>query len=235
MVKHLFVALLRVFRLVNTYNLNLRELVQTVQTSYILTIRSGFTTEALGISTVLDGEVFLIKNDIAIDVGYRHLCCWDKVEIIHLAVVHLTFFVRQLTCAITRGCVNHRWRHDFSITGLVGFSKEEVDEGTLELCALADINRKACASDLHTKVKVNEVVFLGKFPVGKLGVAIVWNSIPIADSIIRLAFTQRGLHHYIIFSTGTFWYFVIRNIGNRAEVSGQLLLCICFHAFEFSS
>ena len=93
MFQHLLVALLRVLRLVDAYNLNLRELMQTVQTTYVLTIRASLTTEALCVCTVLDRKILLVENHVAVNIRNGHLGCWDEIEIIYLTVVHLTFFI----------------------------------------------------------------------------------------------------------------------------------------------
>ena len=129
--KHLLVALFRVLRLVDTYNFDLRELVQTVQAAHVLTIRTSLTTETLGVGTVFDGQVLLVENHVAIDICDRHLGRRNQVEVVYFAVIHLAFLVRQLTGTVTRSGVHHSWRHNLRIAGLVGFSEEEVDECTL--------------------------------------------------------------------------------------------------------
>jgi hypothetical protein len=64
--------------LVDAYDLNLRELMQTVKTTYVLTVRTSLTTETLCISAVLDREILLIEDNVTVDVGYRNLCCWER-------------------------------------------------------------------------------------------------------------------------------------------------------------
>src|SRR5574344_3145748 len=83
MVKHLLVALLTVLRSVDTYQLNLRELMQTIQTSHVLTVRTGLAAETLSIRTVHDRQLFLVENHISVDIRNGNLGCRNQVEIIH--------------------------------------------------------------------------------------------------------------------------------------------------------
>ena len=82
-------------------------------------------------------------------------------------MIHLTFLVGQLTCTITRSLVHYRWRHDLCIASLTSLIEEEVNQRALQTGSLADINRESSTCDLHTEVKVDEIVFLGEFPVGQ--------------------------------------------------------------------
>ena len=74
---------------------------QTVQTADILTIAACLAAETLRVCTVLDRQLGLVKNDIAVDVRHRNLSGRNEIEVVHLAVVHLTFLVGQLSRAIT--------------------------------------------------------------------------------------------------------------------------------------
>ena len=167
MCEHFFMALLGVLGGVDTDNLNLGELVQAVQAAHILAVAACLATEALRVGAVLDGEFLLVEDDIAVDVRDRHLGGGDEVEVIDLGVVHLSFFVWQLACAVAAGSIHDCRRHDLGVAGLVGFGEEEVDEGALQLGSLADIDGEAGAGDLHAQVEVDEIVFLGEFPVGE--------------------------------------------------------------------
>ena len=74
---------------------------QTVQSTNILSIRTGLTTEALCIRTILNWKIFFIQDNIAINISNRNLSGWDQIQIIHFAMIHLTLFIRQLTCSVT--------------------------------------------------------------------------------------------------------------------------------------
>ena len=125
--KHLAMGLGRMLGGVDANNLDLRELMQTVQATYVLAVGTGFATEALGIGAVLDGKILLVDDDIAIDIGDGHLGSWDEIEIVDLAMVHLSFLVGKLTCTITRLLVYYCWRHNLLIASIGSFGEEEVD------------------------------------------------------------------------------------------------------------
>ena len=86
-------ALLRVFRLIDSNDLDLRELVQTVQSAHVLAIRAGLPTEALCIGAVLDGQILLVEDNVAVDICHGHLGRGDQIEVVHLAVIHLPLLV----------------------------------------------------------------------------------------------------------------------------------------------
>ena len=73
---------------------------QTVKATHVLTIRTSLTTETLCVCAVLYWEILLVEDNVTVDVCYRNLCGWDKVEVVYLTMVHLTFLVRKLSCAI---------------------------------------------------------------------------------------------------------------------------------------
>ena len=79
--EHFFVALVGVLRCVNTHDLYLAELVQAVESAHVFAIRACLATEALGISAVLDRQLCLFKDDIAVNVGNRYLSSRDEVEV----------------------------------------------------------------------------------------------------------------------------------------------------------
>ena len=80
-------------------------------------------------------------------------------------MVHLSFFVRKLSCAVTGSGVDHDRRLDLLVAGGGVDVKEEVDESPLEFRALALIDRKTGSGELHSKVEIYDVIFLGKLPV----------------------------------------------------------------------
>ena len=87
-------------RLVDAYNLYLRELMQAVQSANILAVAPSLTAETLCVCAVLDGQVFLVEDNIAVDVCYGYLGSRDEVQVVNLTMVHLSLLVGKLSCAI---------------------------------------------------------------------------------------------------------------------------------------
>ena len=160
MCKHLVERLVRVFWLVYAHNLDLVKLVQTVQTAHVLAIAACLATEASRVGTTLDGEVFLVQNLIAEDVGHRHLCCRDEVEVVKVAMIHLALLVGELSCAVARCFVHHERRLHLKVSALACLIKEECLKSALETCHLTDVKRESGTCDLYTQVKVDEAPFL---------------------------------------------------------------------------
>ena len=52
------------------------------------------------VCAVLDGQVFLIEDNIAVDVCYGNLSRWDKIQVVNLTMIHLSLLVGKLSCAI---------------------------------------------------------------------------------------------------------------------------------------
>ena len=100
MLQHFLMTLFRVFGLVDAHDFHFRELMQAIQSTHVLAIAACFTTEALCVGTVLDGQLALVENHVAVDVRHRNLSSRDKVEVINLAMIHLAFLVGQLSCAV---------------------------------------------------------------------------------------------------------------------------------------
>ena len=140
---------------------------QTVQSAHILTVRTGLATEALCVGAVLDGQLLLVEDDVTVDVGDGHLSGRNEVEVIYLAVVHLTLLVGQLSCAVAAGGVHYRGRHNLGVAAGTCFVEEEVDQRSLQTGTLADIHGETGTGDLDAQVEVYQIVFLGQFPVGQ--------------------------------------------------------------------
>ena len=142
-------------------------------------------------------------------------------------MIHLTFLVRQLTCAVTRGGIHHRWRHNLRITALAGLVEEEVDEGALQTGTLAYIHGESGTGDFYAQVKVDKVVFLGELPVGQgildtqLGI-----HVPVAYGVIPSAFLQVRFHHMVVFSSLALRHLVVRDVRNLAKHLRHLLLSL---------
>ena len=243
MFEHLAMRLGRMFGSVDTYDLNLRELVQTVQATHILAIGTSFATEALGVGAVLDGEVLLVDDDITIDVGDGHFGGWDEIEIVNLAVVHLSLLVGQLACAVARILVDNCRRHDLLIAGIGSFGEEEVDEGTLQTSAETTIDGESCTSNLDTEVEVDKVKVLGEFPVWQLGSRHLRVAVPIAYGILtEYALLKVGLDNPIVLGTSAFGHLVVGDIRNLAEhvvhlglACGFLIVEILVDGLEFGN
>ena len=225
--QHLLVALLRVLWCVDAYDLHLRELMQTVQATHVLAIRTRLTTEALCVGTVLDGQVLFGDDDIAVDVRHGHFSRGDEVEVVHLAVVHLTLLVGQLTRAVTAGLVHHCWGHYLLVSSSTSLVEEEVDECSLQAGSPTAIYGESCTSDLHAQVEVDEVIFLGELPVGQgIGDAQFRVYIPISNCITLRAFLEVRLYHAIVFCSSAFRNFLVGDIGYLTEQVCHLILCL---------
>ncbi len=254
--EHLFVTGVRVLGGINTYDLDLRELVQTIQSAYVLAVRACLTTETLGIGTVLDRQLDLIQDDVAIEVRYGHLSRRDQIEVIHLAVVHLTLLVGQLTRAVTRSGVHHRRRHDLRIAGLVGLSQEEIDQRTLQTSTLSDIDRETGARDLDAQVEIDEVVLLSQFPVRGECLAthiflqavrsnsLIGCTIPVAERHSTIA--RDGVDHglvgpvadsnsQVILGSCAFGHDVVGNVRDSEQQLGLRLLGIRHLSIKFGN
>ncbi len=190
MIQHLLVALLRVLGGVYADYLYLRELMQTVQTAHVLAVGTGLAAETLGVGAVLDGQVLLVEYHVAVYVGHGHLGGGNEVEVVHLAVVHLTFLVGQLAGTVAGSGVHHGGGHQFGIAGFPCLIEEEIDKSALQTGALADVYRKTGTGDFHTEVEVYQIVFFGKLPVGKLGgLQVQLPTVSVPSHSFRLLFT----------------------------------------------
>ena len=79
-------------------------------------------------------------------------------------MVHLAFLVRELARATTGVAVDEVRGDEFFISGGTGPVEDELDEGTLELGALAPVHGEACSGDFHAGLEVDETVLIGQFP-----------------------------------------------------------------------
>ena len=125
--KHLAVRLIAMLGSVDAHNLNLRELVQTVESAHVLSVAAGFAAEALSVGTVLDRQLFLVENHVAVDISHRHLGSRDKIEIVEVAVIHLPLLVGELAGAISRSLIHHCGRHNLGVAGSSSLVEEELD------------------------------------------------------------------------------------------------------------
>ena len=238
--EHLFVRSVGMLGSVDADNLNLGELVQTVQPTHIFAIRACLATETLGISAVLDGQVLLVDDDVPVEVGDGHLGSRYKVEVVHLAVVHLSLFVGELPSAITGSLIDHSGWHDFGVSGFVRLSEEEIDECALEACTCADIDGEPCAGDFDSEVEIDQVVFLCKLPVGQflaVGNTLLCNRLvhvrrPVFEehaSVFLNGIDSRLIRPVsdgdseVILGRGAFGYDVVGDVGDGKEEGGLCL------------
>ena len=116
---------------------------------------------------MLDGQVFLVKNLVAEDIGHGDFCCRYQEKVVKIGMIHLPFLVRKLTCAQARSFIDNIRRLDFYIARLACFIKEESFECTLETCHFADIYWETCPRNLHPEVEVYEIIFLQQVPMAE--------------------------------------------------------------------
>ena len=190
--------------MVYDHDLHLVELMKAVQSTYVLSIGTRFSSEAWGIAESLHWKVFFAQDNIAEEVGDRHLCRGNHVEVINLHVVHLTFLVRKLTCAVSRRFIDHQGWHDLHIPCFLSLIQEESDQCTLDLCSFTCIHWEARSSDLHSQLEVYKAIFRGQFP--------VWNGFIM--KLRNLSFLEVDL---IILRRLTFWYGGMRRIWQGVQ------------------
>ena len=217
--QHLLERLVRVLRGVDAYDLHLVELMQAVQAAHVLAVRAGLAAEAGRVGAALDGQVLLVEDHVAVDVGDRHLSRRDEVEVVKVGVVHLALLVGQLAGAQSAGLIHHVGRLYLQVAGLAGLIEEESLQRALEAGHLADIYWEAGAGDLHAEVEVHEVVFLQQVPVAQ-GVR-----------------TQLGLHaaffHYhVVGCVLTLGHVIIGDVRDGEEHLGHVVLCLVHHLLE---
>ena len=126
-------------------------------------------------------------------------------------MVHLSFLVGQLARAVARVLVDDVGRLNLGIAGLASLVEEELDEGALQACSLANIYRETGAGNLHTQVKVDEVVFLCQIPVGH-------------SALGQLRHLATGALHDVVLGGATLGYASIRHIRHRKQNLGYLVL-----------
>ena len=149
------------------YDLDLVELVQTVQTAYVFTIRAGFAAEAGGVGGHFDREILFVEDDIPIDVRYGNFGRRNQIEVVDRSVVHLSLLVGQLSGTESRSLVYHDrgLYFEVSCTGVV--FEEEVDQGTLQTGTLAFVDGESRSGQFDAQVEIDQIVFAGQFPMRK--------------------------------------------------------------------
>ena len=205
--------------LVNAYKLHLVELMEAVQTSYVLAVRTCLTTETSRVSTSLNRKLLLIEDNVTEDVCYGHLSSRDEVEVVQLTLIHLCLLVRQLTCAVARSLVHYERRLYLQISALASLIKEECLERTLQTSHLSDVYWESGTCNLNAKVEVDKIEFLAE--------------IPMAESVFRKIRNYATLlNHYVVAGILAFGYVVVRNVRNGAELCYKILLCLSLDFFQ---
>ncbi len=82
-------------------------------------------------------------------------------------MIHLSFFIRQLTSPKTRIFINHKWWHHFQVAGFFSFIEKEADKSPLQFCTFSLVNRKSCSCKFNAQIKINNIIFLNQIPVGE--------------------------------------------------------------------
>ena len=150
MVEHLLMGLFGVLRLIDAYQFYFGEFMQAVKPANVFTVRTGLAAETLRIGAILYRQLFLVKDDVPVDIGHRHLSGRYQVQVVYFTMIHLALFVWQLPCSVTGSGIYHCWRHDFRVSRIACFVQEEVDKRALQPCPFAFIDGEACPGDFYS-------------------------------------------------------------------------------------
>ena len=75
---HLFQHRVAAVGVLDDHNLNLRELMQTVEAAYVLAVAACFAAEAFAVAHTLDGQILGVYYLAAEDVGDGHFGCGSR-------------------------------------------------------------------------------------------------------------------------------------------------------------
>ncbi len=171
-------------------------------------VAAGLAAEAGRVTHVLDRQPVRLHDHIAVQVGDGHLGRGNQVQPVRRGVVHLAFLVGQLPGGECAFGVHHVRRNDLLVAGSDRAVQEEADKRALQFSALAAVHRKACASELHAEVHVQDAVLLAQFPV-RLGVLR-------EDRLVTI------LHHRdVVLWRLPRWHFDVGCVGDQAELIAQ--------------
>ena len=109
---------------------------------------------------------------------------------------------------------------DLDLKWYIPSIQEEVDKGTLKLCAFTFVYRETCTCDFYTQIEINQVVFFSQFPMRK-------------RIFRKFCFHAPHLFYDIVFCSYTFRYTVIRNIGDRVEHVLHFCCSLCHDSIQF--
>ncbi len=135
-------------------------------------------------------------------------------------MVHLSFFIGKLPRTIAGSSVHHCRRHNFRIARFACFVQEEVDEGALQLCAFTFIYRESRACNLNAQVEINQVIFLGQFPVGQ-------------GIFGKFGFHASHFLHHIVVGAYAFGHAIVGNVGNGVKQSLQIIGSLLHIGLQF--
>ena len=82
-------------------------------------------------------------------------------------MIHLSLLVRKLACTEAGSLIHHHRRLHLLVSCRCVDVKEVVDQSSLQSCTLALVHREAGTGELHSEVKVDDVILLCKLPVRK--------------------------------------------------------------------
>src|SRR5690606_35360437 len=134
------------------------ELMQTVESAHMRSVRSSFTAEARRVSCTKNRQFIFVEDDVAEEVCYGNFCSWDEVQIVESDVVHLPFLIRKLSGSISR-CFIHQMRNLIFLISRFGVTIEEIaDQRALKSSTFSLVYGKSCAGDFHAEFKMDDVV-----------------------------------------------------------------------------
>ena len=157
-----FIGFIRVHQL---HQLYLIELVNAVEAAHILTVRPGFAAEARRVGRHFDGQVGILHDLVAVDVGYRHFRRRDEIIIILRGMVHLAFFIGQLPGAVGRRFVDQVRRRILRIAVAGIIVQEILYKRALQPGAPVLENGEAGAGNFIAQFKIDQVVPFSQLPV----------------------------------------------------------------------
>jgi hypothetical protein len=154
------------------------KLVKAIEAAHVGTPTSCFAAEARGVGATFEGEAFFGDNFVAEKVGDGDFCGRNQVKIFGGDVIHLSFFIRELTGGGCTGWVDKEGGEDFFVAVGAGFFEEELYEGTDEACHVAYVKWETCAGGSGSALEVHEIRKPRDIPMG----ACVWG-----DELDRVA------------------------------------------------
>lgn len=169
----------------------LLELVDTEDTPCILTVRTGLLSEASAVSSVLDGQIFVLQPLGFVESRQRLLRGCDQVLVGLLRTV-LSDLVQLLVKLLKLGGLCHgvAVHEEGGHVGLVALVEEEleavVDERKVEEETVASQAVASVASDLDTTLRVIAVQTGKDFVVGQAVLLCDLDTLrgPIADQLV---------------------------------------------------
>ena len=177
---------------------------QAVKAAHVLAVRPGLPSETGSIGRHLHREVRFTQNGVPVDIGHGHLRRRHQIEFVQRHKVHLSLLVRQLTSTETGRLIDHDRRLNLHIAGACIEIQKILNQGPLKLGALALIYRETRTCQLHAQVKVYDIVFCRKLPVGK-------------STFLQMRHLTAHTHHHIVIGIPACGHYVIRDIGQQHQ------------------